>query len=304
MKARPFFQAGERPRCNNLSWSIQISYLPPKWPIPSDVKWIAVNGYPMAYQESGRGSPLVLVHGSFSDYGRWPHQIEPFSRQHRVFNISLRHFFPEIWNGVGIDFSMVQHADDIGAFVTALGCGPVHLLGGSRGGAVAIETAKRHPAIICSLILWDPSARLQLEETVENKRAVAFRAKLFIDVRQSLDKGDLEGGVERFYDGLLGAGAWNKISRESQLGYLQNAWTGAVDDPLPLTTDDDLKKFTFPVLLLNGANSPPMYRLLAQEIQRRAKLDAPVVLPDAGHNMSVDNPAAFNAAVLAFTARH
>lgn len=279
-----------------------MSHLPPKWPISSDVKWIEVNGYPMAYRDSGSGSPLVLVHGSFSDYRIWPHQIEPFARQHRVFRISLRHHFPEIWNGVGSDYSVVQHADDIGTFVTALGCGPVHLLGQSRGGAVAIETAKRHPAIIRSLILCDPAARLQLEETDESKRAVAFRAKLFTDIRQSLDQGDLEGGVERFYDGLLGAGAWNKISRERQLGYLQNAWTGVVDDPPPLTTDDDLKKFTFPVLLVNGANSP--YRLLAQEIQRRAKLAERVVLPDAGHNISFENPAAYNAAVLDFTLRH
>jgi pimeloyl-ACP methyl ester carboxylesterase len=281
-----------------------MSYLPPKWQIPPDVKWIEVNGYPMAYQDSGSGSPLVLVHGAISDYRWWLHQFEPFARQHRVFCISLRHYFPEIWNGVGSDFSMVQHADDIGAFVTALGCGPVHLLGQSRGGAVAIETAKLHPTIIRSLILCDPVARLQLEETEDNKRAMASRAKRLSDFRQSLDKGDLEGGVERYYDALLGAGAWNKISRESQLGFLQNGWTGAVDDPPPLTTDDDLKKFTFPVLLLNGANSPPMFRLLAQEIQGRAKLDAPIVLPDVGHSMNFDNPAAFNAAVLDFTARH
>ena len=38
-----------------------MSYVPPKWPIPSDVKWIEVNGYPMAYQDSGAGEPLVLT---------------------------------------------------------------------------------------------------------------------------------------------------------------------------------------------------------------------------------------------------
>jgi hypothetical protein len=30
-----------------------MSYVPPKGPIPSDVKWIEVNGYPMAYQDNG-----------------------------------------------------------------------------------------------------------------------------------------------------------------------------------------------------------------------------------------------------------
>jgi esterase len=45
-----------------------MPYLPPKWSIPSDVKWIEVNGYPMAYQDSGAGAPLILVHGSLCDY--------------------------------------------------------------------------------------------------------------------------------------------------------------------------------------------------------------------------------------------
>ena len=74
-----------------------MSYVPPKWPIPSDVRWIEVNGYPMAYQDNGVGVPIVLVHGSFFDYRLWSYQLEAFSKKHRVLNVSLRHYFPELW---------------------------------------------------------------------------------------------------------------------------------------------------------------------------------------------------------------
>ncbi|MEO6839501.1 MAG: alpha/beta hydrolase, partial [Bradyrhizobium sp.] len=109
--------------------TLPMTCVPPKWSIPPDVKWIEVNGYPMAYQDRGAGSPLVLVHGSFCDYRIWPDQLEPFSKQHRVLNVSLRHFFPEVWDGVGYDFSFAQHADDLAAFIHNLSLGPVHLLG-------------------------------------------------------------------------------------------------------------------------------------------------------------------------------
>lgn len=175
-----------------------MSYLPLRWSIAADVNWIEVNGYPMAYQGRGAGPPLVLVHGSFCDYRIWPDQLEPFSQHHRVLNVSLRHYFPELWDGVGNDFSFAQHADDVGVFVEKLDLGPVHLLGASRGGAVAIEVAKKYPDFIRTLILADAGVRLELPETEANLTATAFRSKLFADLRKDVSLGDVEGGTARF----------------------------------------------------------------------------------------------------------
>jgi len=33
------------------------------WILPAGVKTLEVNGYPMAFLESGTGEPVVLVHG-------------------------------------------------------------------------------------------------------------------------------------------------------------------------------------------------------------------------------------------------
>jgi pimeloyl-ACP methyl ester carboxylesterase len=282
-----------------------MSYLPPKWPIPFDVKWIDVNGYPMAYQDSGAGAPLVLVHGALCDYRLWPIQLEAFSKKHRVLNVSLRHYFPEVWDGAGNDFSFAQHAHDVGTFIQRLALGPVHLLGHSRGGLVVIEVAKKHPDLIRTLILADVQPRLELPKTEENLKALAFRSKLIDDFQHDVAMADVEGGMARYMNALSGAGTWESMPARRQKEFLQNVSTVlVVDDPAPLTTDDDLRKFNFPVLMLIGEKSPPAYGRLMGEMQKRGNFKPAVIIPDAAHGMFRQNPKAFNEAILDFTSEH
>ena len=81
-----------------------------------EVKILRVNQYDMAYVEKGSGPPLILVHGSLSDYRTWLHLFNELSENNRTIAVSLRHFYPEQWNGKGADLSLQQHADDIGGF--------------------------------------------------------------------------------------------------------------------------------------------------------------------------------------------
>ena len=104
-----------------------------------------VNGTDMAYLEVGRGPPLVCVHGSLGDFRSWLAVIGPLSKKHRVIAVSLRHFFPEHWDGLGDTYSIARHVADLIGFIEKLDAGPVDLMGHSRGGPVSFRAEQRRP---------------------------------------------------------------------------------------------------------------------------------------------------------------
>lgn len=80
---------------------------------------LRVNGYEMAFVERGTGIPLLLVHGSLGDYRWWARQMQPFGAHYRTIAVSLRHCWPEHWDGEGDDFTVQQHTKDVAAFIAA-----------------------------------------------------------------------------------------------------------------------------------------------------------------------------------------
>ena len=121
-----------------------------------------VNGYDMAYLEVGQGPPLVCVHGTLGDFRTWSAVLGPLSRKHRVIAVSLRHFFPEHWDGVGDNYLMSQHVTDVIAFIEKLDAGPVDLMGHSRGGHIAFRVAEQRPDLLRKLILAEPGGELDV----------------------------------------------------------------------------------------------------------------------------------------------
>ena len=99
-----------------------------------NLKLITINGYEISYLDQGDGFPVIFVHGSLGDYRSWGNQTEYFSKKYRTIALSLRHGYPETWNGKGGHFSIRQHAQDLSEFIKNLNIGPVHLVGHSRGG--------------------------------------------------------------------------------------------------------------------------------------------------------------------------
>jgi pimeloyl-ACP methyl ester carboxylesterase len=50
----------------------------------------AVDGTPIAYWRSGEGSPLVLVHGTAADHGRWRPVLPVFGERFTVCAVDRR----------------------------------------------------------------------------------------------------------------------------------------------------------------------------------------------------------------------
>jgi pimeloyl-ACP methyl ester carboxylesterase len=277
----------------------------PSWSIPDGVKTVSVNGYPMAYQEAGSGAPVVLVHGSLSDYRTWNLQVPELAKSHRVFAVSLRHYYPEKWDGRADDFSVTQHAHDVAAFIRALNLGKAHLLGHSRGGSVALNVARHHPDVVRTLILADASGlEALLPDTPEAQKMAAEGVALRLTLQKNLAAGDIEKAGQEFIDALSVPGSWAKLPPDFKQMILDNMGTAVVAEDRPKLTCEEIGKFNFPILLVNGEKSPKRYPEMFAAMRQCSKVPEPVVIPKAAHGMQRQNAEAFNLAVKDFVARH
>jgi len=277
-----------------------------KWPLPDGIKAIEVNGYDMAYQEVGSGVPLLLVHGTMADYRVWSRQGPDFSKAYRTIIVSLRHSYPEKWNGVGDDFSVAQHASDVAALINKLNLGKVHLVGHSRGGAVALTVARVYPDVIRTLILEDAGGMESLLPDTPESQRLAANVRAFADsIRAILEAGDFEKAARVFLDTVNGPGAWEKASAEGRQMMLDNIGTFPQSFERPKIGCAEVQKFNFPVLLLTGERSPRNYGQMITAFRKcKDDIPAPLVIPNGTHNMQRDNPEFFNKAVLDFLNQH
>lgn len=273
-----------------------------------EIRHQRVNGYEMAYVETGSGDPLVLVHGSLCDFRYWPLQARDLAADYRVISVSLRHYYPERWDGSGDDFSPDQHAKDVAAFIDALDAGPVHLLGHSRGGYVALQVARRHPGRVRKLILADPAG--DLDEGIRppgvDPDAGRIDPALLTDCVSLLRRGDVDGALQHFVDTVHGPGTWAASGEKFRDGARDNAYTllGQIHDRREPLTADMLARLRMPTLLIGGERSPQPFPALLDALEHHLPDTRRVTIGDATHGMNLERPEAFNDAVRQFLAQH
>jgi pimeloyl-ACP methyl ester carboxylesterase len=263
-----------------------------------------VNGYDMAYLELGQGQPLLLVHGSLDDFRIWGPVLGPLSQRHRVIAPSLRHFFPAHWDGRGAGFTIAQHVADVIGFIEALGCGPIDLLGHSRGGHMAFRVAQQRPELLRRLILAEPGGDLDTTLAEPGAKQPLSLATHFAAAAKQIAAGDIEGGMTLFFDGIEGPGAWARHPEAKRQPLRDNARTllGQVNENRRPYSLADAQAIRTPTLFIGGektvGNLPVVLKALATNV-RGARV---ATIPGASHPMFDQNPVAFAQAVLDFLA--
>src|SRR5712675_3406947 len=232
-----------------------------------------VNGYDMPYLEVGNGPALVCVHGSLCDFRIWSCVLGPFSRTHRVIAVSLRHFFPEHWDGVGDTYSIAQHTADVIAFIEKLDTGPVDLMGHSRGGHISFRVAQQRPDLLRRLILAEPGGELDATLDPDYKPGPSPLAARFAASAEKIAAGDIDGGLAFFIDEMQGPGTWNRLPATSKQLRRDNAGTliGQVrENRLPFTKAD-AEAIKTPTLFIGGANTKGTLRKVLQALAAHVK---------------------------------
>jgi pimeloyl-ACP methyl ester carboxylesterase len=284
--------------------------LPPSrtWDLPPDAKAVRVNGYDMAYLERGAGQPVVLVHGALSDFRYFASAMELLSQKYRVIAVSLRHHYPERWEGKGATFSLRQHTSDLVEFLRALRAGPVHLVGHSRGGSAVLYVASAHPELVRTLTVAEGGGNMPAFEAAD-PAATAAGQRSIQRSRESLERleqGKVEDALAFFIDDVGGPGAWKNTPEPIRQVFRDNAWTikGMANDKFDPYTCADAGRIKAPVLLVTGEKTLPFFVKMAGVMESCLARSQRAVVANASHGSPRQNAEGFAEAVVAFVSKH
>ncbi|SAL04426.1 alpha/beta hydrolase [Caballeronia calidae] len=259
------------------------------------------SGISIPYVDIGSGEPLLFVHGSLCDYRFWDPQINALSSDFRCIAPSLSHYWPAADAAIQSDFTIENHVAELADFIVELGPAPVHVIGHSRGAAVAFMLAHNCPHLVKTLTLADPAGPLQLDQTGQASlpaAVIALRSK----VADLIESGNVLDGLEMFVDSVSVPGSWRKSPERFRRMAIDNAKT------LPLQFREELPAYSYGAslgivsrtLLIDGQHSPHMYRNNVAKLAEWIGLAERETISGASHGMNVAKPAAFNRAIRSF----
>jgi pimeloyl-ACP methyl ester carboxylesterase len=111
---------------------------------------VSVNGMQMYYEVSGQGDPIVVLHGAYMNIPSMGAIIPMLAKTHRVYALE----FQGHGRTADIDrpITYPNLADDVAAFMDAVGLAKADVFGYSMGAATGLQLAIRHPAKVNKLV--------------------------------------------------------------------------------------------------------------------------------------------------------
>jgi len=253
----------------------------------------------IAVDHAGDGHLVLFMHGIGGNRTNWRDQLPAFAES----------FHAAAWDARGYGGSddyegpltFTDYADDVVRVLDHFGAPAVHLVGLSMGGRIAMDFAMRHPDRLLTLTLCDTHKGFALFSPEKKAAFIASRKEPLVNGKEPKD---IAGPVART---LLGPNASEESFRrlyESMCALHKESYIKSIEASVMSDAQKDLGSIRVPTHIIVGAEDrltpPEVARELAEEIPG-AEL---TIVPDAGHLVNIEQPAAFNRAALDFLRRH
>jgi pimeloyl-ACP methyl ester carboxylesterase len=264
-----------------------------------DMPYITINDANIYYQSYGDDepsrSPIVLIHGSTIDsHTDWDSVIPALAKHYKVFAPDCRGHGKS--NNPRMSYSFKELADDVAAFVRAMGYEKAHIIGHSNGGNVALLTAVEHP---------------EVTQTCIPQAANAYVTQYLIDREPAIfDPDRVAREAPEWRDEMIklhtvGAGSSRPNDEEARPYWkdmLRMTLKELISEPNYLP--EDLSRVHVPMLVIMGAedtvNAPDEH---AQYIAKNVP-NAELWIPEkTGHNVHKDREGEWVEKVLEFLKR-
>jgi len=259
-----------------------------------------VNGVSLYHEVTGRGSPLVLVHGFACGIRSWDPQVKALSRAHRVITYDARgHGISEAPDDASA-YSQSASVEDLRGLLEHLRIRRAAVGGLSMGGNIALNFALTYPTMVSRLIIADTGAGSDAtSEWITGVHgfadALGRGMEAFADMASAnpLFARYIAQGpeAERFIRSCL-------MTHRAH-GLAHTAREVLARRPTIYSLDSRLRALRVPTLLVVGEHDEPclaVHRFMGETIPHARHL----VLPGVGHLTNLEAQTRFNAAVRRF----
>jgi lipase len=270
--------------------------------MPEDMMMVPA---PFRVWGEGNARAVLALHCSLAHAGAWSGVAQRLAGVEVTAFDQPGHGRAADWDGVselqGLTTRLaVEFAERIG------GGGPVDLIGHSFGATVCLRLALERPDLVRSLVLVEPV----IFAAARAAGAAAF-APFIAGHRAFEDEvraGRLRDGARLFNAAWGGGAAFDDLPEAQQRYMLERihlivAQGPALDaDTGGLLRYMGLESLGVPVLLVEGATSPPVIDAIMTELARRLAQATRLVVPGAGHMVPITHPEAVAAGIAAHLA--
>lgn len=259
--------------------------------------FVPVKGGRLWAQWAGEGTGVVLAHAGIADARMWDPQWDALTARHRVVRYDLRGF-----GRSEVEHTTFSNRADLVAVMKAAGLDAAVLVGCSRAGSIAIDTALEHPDRVTGLVwVCGGVGGFDLEETAM-EQALTVREEALESAKDWDGLADFD--VELWVDGIgqpsgrAPGVARSLVRRMTYETYVQEKVYG---DPVELDPPavGRLAELRVPVLAIVGTLDLPGVAKAADVLAASAP-DVRRLDVDTAHLPNLEQPAWFTRSLLAF----
>ena len=264
------------------------------------------DGVRLAFEETGSGTPVVFVHEFAGDLRSWEPQVRHLSRRYRCITWNARGFPPsDVPDDTGA-YSQDRARDDVLAVLDALDIERAHVVGLSMGGFATLHFGLAHPGRARSLVVAGVGYGAEPDQRERFRSEADITARVLRTEGMAAWAAAYSLGPTRVQLQNKDPRGWREfadmLAEHSAAGSAHTQQGVQKERPSVFDLAEGMKALTVPTLIVTGDEDWPC--LVPSVFMKRAIPSAGLlVVPNTGHTVNLEEPAAFNAALADFFAQ-
>ena len=264
------------------------------------------DGVRLAFEDTGSGTPVVFVHEFAGDLRSWEPQVRHLSRRYRCITWNARGFPPsDVPDDTGA-YSQDRARDDVLAVLDALDIDRAHVVGLSMGGFATLHFGLAHPGRARSLVVAGVGYGAEPDQRERFRSEADITARVLRTEGMAAWAGAYSLGSTRVQFQNKDPRGWREfadmLAEHSAAGSAHTQQGVQKERPSVFDLAEGMKELTVPTLIVTGDEDWPC--LVPSVFMKRTIPSAGLlVVPNTGHTVNLEEPAAFNAALADFFAQ-